>query len=289
METRANYVAVGVFVLGAILALVVAVLWLAGAQFRNEYALYQTSFPGPVTGLGAGGTVRYNGIDVGSVRDVSFDPRDPRRVIAVLQVQPNLPIRRDSAASLESQGLTGVTYVEISGGTPTAPLLTREPGQEYPVLMSRPSTFQRLYESTPRLLERLNTLTDRGTDILNDENRQAFADILRNLRDVTAAVNSHTADIDRVLANLDDITDRASQTFASADKAAKSADAAAQDVSTLVRDTDEVVRTGAIAEMNRLVGDARALIASLTRLSNELERQPTQLLFGDRRQGYTPR
>ena len=288
METRANYVAVGVFVLGCIIALVLAVLWLAGSQYRNEYVLYQTSFPGPVTGLGAGTPVRYNGINVGTVREVSFDPRDPRRVIALLQMQPNLPLRVDSTASLETQGLTGITYVEITGGTPAAPRLTVRPGQQYAVLRSRPSTFQRLYESTPRLLERLNTLTDRGTDLLNDENRRAFAETLSNLREVTAAVNAHTDDINRVLANLDDVTLRVNRTLESTQGAVQSADEAAQAVGKLARNADQVVTNGAVAELNRLVGDARQLIANLDRLSGELGRQPTQLIFGDRREGYTP-
>jgi phospholipid/cholesterol/gamma-HCH transport system substrate-binding protein len=288
METKANYVAVGVFVLACSFALVLAVLWLAGAQYREEYTLYRTYFEGGVSGLGPGTLVRYNGIEVGRVQDVTFDPEDPRRVIATLQVDPNIRLRQDSTASLESQGLTGVSFVELSGGTPDAPFLVARPGEDIPVIPYKPSAIQRLTESTPQLLERLNNMADRGNDLLNEENRKAFAETLTNMRELTASLNARTADIDRVATDLDRTTDRFEQTMAVADKTLESADQAAAALGNLARSADEVVKRGAIAEMNQLVGDARSLVTSLTRLTNELERQPTQLLFGDRREGYTP-
>src|SRR5580704_4326668 len=134
METKANYVAVGAFVLACVIGLVVTILWLAGAQYSQEYSYYQTYFKGPVTGLGKGTITRYNGIEVGRVTDLQFNPADPQSVIVTLQVQPNLQIREDSEASIESQGLTGGTYVEISGGTAKSPLLVAKSGQKYPVI-----------------------------------------------------------------------------------------------------------------------------------------------------------
>src|SRR6201987_2260747 len=128
MATKANYVAVGGFVLACVIGLVVTILWLAGAQYSQEYDYYQTYFKGPVTGLGKGTTTRYNGIDVGRITELQFDPSDPQKVIVTWQVHPGLNIREDSVASIESQGLTGGTYVEISGGTAKSPLLVAQPG-----------------------------------------------------------------------------------------------------------------------------------------------------------------
>lgn len=282
METKANYVAVGAFVLGCIIALVVAVLWLAGAQYAQQYAVYQTYFPAPVTGLGRGTTVRYNGIDVGTVRDVNFDPDDPQRVAATLQVDPALRLRSNSIASLESQGLTGATYVEISGGTRDAPFLKAQAGQRYPVIASRQSAIQQLYESTPLLLQNLNMLAERGNDLLNAQNRQALAQTIANLRDLTDTLNAHSSDITDTLAHLDQTTQKLNQTLASADDAAKK-------IAVLSTHADAVVQRGGIAQIDQLVDQTRALVASMTRLSNELEREPTKLLFGDRREGYAPK
>src|SRR5579862_7629060 len=123
METKANYVAVGAFVLACILGIVIALLWLAGFQYSREYALYQTSFVGPVTGLGDGTPVRYNGIDVGRIQDLNFDPSDPKKVVVKMQIKPDLKIPSDSEASIASEGLTGGNYVEIEGGSAGAPKL----------------------------------------------------------------------------------------------------------------------------------------------------------------------
>jgi phospholipid/cholesterol/gamma-HCH transport system substrate-binding protein len=90
METKANYVAVGAFVLACVLGLVVALLWLAGAQYSAEFAYYRTYFSGAVTGLGDGTAVRYNGINVGHVSKLTFDPNDPSRVIVDMEVDPTL-------------------------------------------------------------------------------------------------------------------------------------------------------------------------------------------------------
>src|ERR1700744_2491210 len=137
METKANYVAVGAFVLACVIGLVVTILWLAGVQYSQEYAYYQANFKGPVTGLGKGTVTRYNGIDVGRITNLEFDPADPSRVIVTLQGQPNLNSRQDTAASIDSQGLTGGSFVESSGGTANAPLLVAQGDQRYPVIRTK--------------------------------------------------------------------------------------------------------------------------------------------------------
>jgi phospholipid/cholesterol/gamma-HCH transport system substrate-binding protein len=142
METKANYVAVGAFVLACVLGFFVALLWLAGAQYSAEYAYYRTYFTGAVTGLGDGTVVRYNGINVGHVSKLTFDPNDPKRVIVDLQVEPTLRIPNDSIASIASEGLTGGSYVEIDGGSKNAPILERKMFGEYPVIKSKQSTLQ---------------------------------------------------------------------------------------------------------------------------------------------------
>src|SRR5262245_21624183 len=115
MEARANYVAVGAFVLVVLAALFVSGLWIAHVQFQTQYQYIETKVVGPVSGLGAGAAVRLNGIEVGHVARIDLDPDDPSRVTILLQVRSSIPLRADSVASIESQGLTGASYVEISG------------------------------------------------------------------------------------------------------------------------------------------------------------------------------
>ena len=295
METKANYVAVGAFVLTCLVATTAALLWLAGAQFADEFAIYRTYFEGGATGLGPGTIVRYNGIEVGNVAEVNFDPNNPRQIIADLQIDPQLQMREDAVASLELQGLTGGIYVLITGGTNTAPFLTRMPDQPYPIINSRQSAIQRLFAGTPELLTQLTVLAESGIDLLNEENREALAESFANLRDITMALSNRAEEIDAALANLGPVMERFNSVLISADAAmsqfgevATSVDETAQSLTQLAVGFDEAVNQGAVPEIEKLLVEARALIVSLGRLSEAIERQPTQLLFGDRREGYTP-
>ena len=152
MEARANYVAVGAFVLLVLAGILVGSLWLARVQFSTQYHYVETSVAGPVSGLSTGAVVRLNGIDVGRVANIDLDPDDPTLVNLLLQIRGSIAIHSDAVASIESQGLTGVSYVEMSGGTRNSPPLTTPPGQKYPRIASRPSSLQQVFNGAPELL-----------------------------------------------------------------------------------------------------------------------------------------
>jgi phospholipid/cholesterol/gamma-HCH transport system substrate-binding protein len=289
METKANYVAVGGFVLICMLGLVVTLLWLAGAQYSQEYEYFESSFKGPVSGLGNGTTVRFNGIDVGRVTDVEFDPNDPQRVIARLQVKPALHIRQDSRASIESQGLTGGSYVEISGGTKGSPELVKQPGQRYPRIETKPSTLEQLEQSAPELFDKLNHAADKINKLLSDENVKSFSGILSNLKVttdnltlITGPIAKRSKEIDATLVNVADASKLLAPTLANANLSV-------QKIGKLADDADTVVNGDAVQQLDDLLREMRTLVTSLTRLTNGLDRTPTKLFFGDRHKGYTPK
>jgi phospholipid/cholesterol/gamma-HCH transport system substrate-binding protein len=282
METKANYVAVGTFVLASMLALVIALVWLSSLQYNQEFSYYQADFIGPVTGLGKGTTVRYNGIEVGHIDDLKFDPDNPQVVITTLQVLPNLGIRNDSIISIESEGLTGGSYVEISGGTKNAPVLTPKEGQRYPVIRSKQSTMQQLATSAPQLVEKLNVAADRLNAILDTANQKAFAQILANLDRTTTVLAARSSDIDSAIVDLSKASKALPGTIADTDASVKK-------FGQLSTDSDAFVKGEGLAQLAELIGNTDRLVVSLTKLSDELNRQPTKLLFGDRRKGYTPK
>jgi phospholipid/cholesterol/gamma-HCH transport system substrate-binding protein len=282
METKANYVAVGAFVMACLIGLVVTLLWLAGVQYSQEYAYFQTNFKGPVTGLGDGTVVRYNGIEVGRITDLQFNPNDPQSVVVTLQVRPNLNIREDSEASIESQGLTGGSYVEISGGTAKSPFLAVKPGQKYPVIRTKASTLQQLEESAPLLVAKLNVAADHINTLLSDQNVRSFSGILTNLNETTGTLARRSGDIDSAIANISSASKTLQPTLADADDSVKK-------FGKLSADADAFVKGDGVTQLAELISQVRVLAASLTRLSDELDRQPTKLLFGDRRKGYTPK
>jgi len=288
LETKANYVAVGAFVLVCVIGLVVTILWLAGAQYSQEYSYYQTYFKGPVTGLGKGTVTRYNGIDVGRVTDLKFNPNDPQSVIVTMQVQPNLNIREDSQASIESQGLTGGTYVEISGGTAKSPILTARDGQDYPIIRAKQSTLQQLEQSAPEVVAKLNIAVTRLNDVLSDKNRKSLTDVLANLDETTSAIAKRSADIDATIKNASAATANLRDASADLKPTLDHVDVTVTKFSKVADDADAFLKGDALGQLSNLIGEMRRLMTSLTRFSDQLNREPTKLLFGDRRKGYDP-
>jgi phospholipid/cholesterol/gamma-HCH transport system substrate-binding protein len=289
METKANYVAVGGFVLACVIGLVVTILWLAGAQYSQEYAYYQASFKGPVTGLGKGTLTRYNGIEVGRITNLEFDPADPQRVIVTVQVQPNLNIREDSVASIDSQGLTGGTFVEISGGTAHAPLLVAREGQRYPMIHTTQSSFAQLAQSAPEVVAKMNVAASRINDLLNDNNRRAIAHVLANLDETTQVIARRSADIDATIANANKAMANLTDASNGLRPTLSHVDLTIQKYGKVADDADAFINGDGLAQLSDLIGEMRRLVANLTQVSDQLGRTPTKLLFGDRRKGYEPK
>jgi len=288
LETKANYVAVGAFVLACVVGLVITIMWLAGAQYSQEWAYYQTYFKGPVTGLGKGTVTRYNGIDVGRVTELKFNPNDPQSVIVTMQVQPNLNIREDSQASIESQGLTGGSYVEISGGTAKSPVLTAKEGQEYPVIRAKQSTLQQLEQSAPEVVAKLNIAVTRLNDVLSDKNRKSLTNVLSNLDETTTAIAKRSADIDATIKNANTATANLRDASANLKPTLDHVDVTVNKFSKVADDADAFLKGDALSQLSSLINEMRRLVTSLTRFSDQLNREPTKLLFGDRRKGYDP-
>jgi phospholipid/cholesterol/gamma-HCH transport system substrate-binding protein len=288
METKANYVAVGAFVLACVIGLVVTIMWLAGVQYAQEYSYYEANFKGPVTGLGKGTVTRYNGIDVGRIADLHFDPNDPQKVIVLLQVQPNLNIRDDSIASIDSQGITGGAYVEISGGTAGSPLLTAHPGQKYPVIRTKQSGLLQLEQSAPEVVAKLNVAATRINDLLNDNNRRAIAHVLANLDETTEIIARHSADIDGILKNTNEATANLNKASANLQPTLDHVDLTVTKFGKVATDADSFINGDGLAQLSSLIGDLRRLVTNLNKFSDQLNRTPTSLLFGDRRKGYDP-
>ena len=288
METKANYVAVGAFVVACIIGLVVSIMWLAGVQYAQEYSYYTADFKGPVTGLGKGTVTRFNGIDVGRIADLQFNPNDPQAVIITLQMQPNLNIREDSVASIESQGLTGATYVEISGGTAKSPLLKARPGQKYPNIRTKQSGLLQLEQSAPEVVAKLNVAASRINDLLNDDNRRAIARILSNLDETTAVIERRSGDIDAIVKNTNEATANLNKASAGLQPTLDQVNLTAGKFGKMADDADAFINGDGLAQLADLIADLRRLSANLTKFSDQLNREPTTLLFGDRRKGYDP-
>lgn len=306
METRAHYVAVGAFVLAMVFIAFVGVIYFSAVAPTVSFAHYDIYFRGAVTGISRGSVVDYNGIPVGKVSDVEIDPNNVEQIRVTVEIDSKVIIKTDAKASVEANLLSGVGTILISKGTQEAPVLTAKAGERYPVIQPHRSALANVYAHAPELLEKLNDIGDSLNALLNEQNRQAVTQILANVKQVTGDIAAHDKDLTSLFANAntavgslgkllghvdetymahDGIKDRLSRTLGDADEAAKEIRATAHDTRNVVNQFNAKT----IDEVNNLLHEARQLIAGVGRLAGELERDPSKLLYGDRREGYRPK
>ncbi|TGN57825.1 MCE family protein [Paracoccus liaowanqingii] len=180
METKANYALIGAFTLAGFLGILGFVLWFAQLQLDRQFAYYDVYFP-EVSGLGPSSEVRFAGLAVGRVVDMQLAPGNPLPVRVRLEVTLDTPIRADSTAALEVQGVTGVALVAVSAGSSRTPLLREADTSEVPVIASSRSALQTLTDEGPQIIERLGLVAEQLTLILGEENQVRVTAILDNV------------------------------------------------------------------------------------------------------------
>ena len=205
MERNANYALVGLGSAILFIGLLVFVVWLTGSKFNKDYDLYDIVFQGPVRGLAKGGEVHFNGIKVGDVTDISLDKKNPQLVIARAKVTADVPIRADSYATLEPQGITGVNYVQITAGTASRPLLKDTvPEGQVPFLQSRRDALSDLLAGGGFVLQKTVDALNRVNRILSDENIKTITAMFSDVQAVTAELRerkSVIADAQKTMQN----------------------------------------------------------------------------------------
>jgi phospholipid/cholesterol/gamma-HCH transport system substrate-binding protein len=302
METRAHYVAVGAFVLLLVTVAFAAVLWLARAQLSTQYTAYDIYFTGPVSGLREGAAVEYNGVPVGHVTDIKLDPENVEQIRVTVDIESTVVIKQDAAASLESNILSGVSFIQIVRGTREAPVLARQEGQRHPVIRSHRSRLASVTARLPQILGKLDETVDHLNELLGEDNRKAVADTLVNLRtlmaDLAADTKPAVAAMSSLLRNLDQsysepggLREGLTGGIADFDKLAKNLNDTNHQLQLALQDARPGVRAFSqrtLSDVGELVSEARQLISGVSRLVAGLDRDPSRVLFGDRRKGYQP-
>lgn len=203
METRANFVLIGAFTVAVIVGAFMLVFWFSGVGRVAQRNTYQVLFSGSVSGLSRGGAVLFNGLRVGEVTQMDFVPNDPGRVVALIKIESRIPIKVDTTARLELQGLTGAAAIALKGGAPDAAPLVGKDGAP-PIIVAEPSQIQNLLESVQNISAKADSFLTKADKILTD-NSEAISDTLRNIAAFSKALGDSSTGISGALTGLADI------------------------------------------------------------------------------------
>jgi len=247
METKANYTMIGAFTLSVIAAAFGFVLWFSGGDKPANRATYRIVFSSSVSGLSRGAQVLFNGLRVGEVTKIDLGD-NPAFVHALVEIDPRTPIKADTRARLEFQGLTGVASVALTGGSPAAQELART-GALREIIADR-SDFQNILDTMQNLSAKLDKMLDK-TDRLVDENSGSISNIIRNVESFTGALAANSSGIQEFAASLTEVS-RSLKPFV------ETLDRNSGNIDAIMKDTRELTArlNGAAGKIDALLGPA---------------------------------
>lgn len=288
METRAHYVLIGAFVLAAIAAGFLFVLWLG--QTQREFDEYDVIFRERVSGLSNGAAVRFNGIQKGEVVDLSIDPDNPQIVVARVRVDNDTPVKTDTKAELELVGFTGLAIIQLVGGSPDAELL-KEAVRGIPRIEADTSGFAQFLSGSGEIVEAANTL-------LSEENTAAFSRILANIDTLTQTLAAEDVNIHATIQNaailtkelaeasqkLNRIADDAESLTPEARETIAEVRALIAEVNGMVEENREPIAAftqGGLAQVGPAIAESRRLMRTLDQILREIDRNPRGYFLGE--------
>lgn len=314
MNSRVSYAIVGLFVLLLGIAGSAAAVWLALGGTPQAYTTYVAYMRESVAGLNLNAPVRFRGVDVGRVAEINLLPEDPGRVELQLEIRSDAPINEDTVAVLTSQGITGLAFVELTGGNVDSAAISI-PETGYSEIRTGPSLLVRLDTAASELMtefrsmgSNLDGVVVRLSSLLDASNIEATTRVLANVEQLTAQLSKQVEGLSGTMNNLQTLTANAARTSdgfpalseevqlslkamratsGAISRAARDFGSLSEVSQTEIREMSASVRAvsadvsrGALPELTLLLKQSRGLVDSLSRLSRTIERNPNVLLYG---------
>lgn len=310
MGSRVNYTAVGLFVVLLGLGIAAASYWIATGGNHAVFIRYVIYATDSVSGLNVNSKVLYRGVDVGKVSSIRIDPSDPQRIRVMVDIDATVPIRTDTVAQLRPLGVTGLSVMNLTGGSSDIALHAHN-GDKYPVIPYEPSVFSRLEGGLNETLVTVTKLGKQLEKVLSDRNITAASNSLKNIESLTHALVEHRSDIEQTLVALRETSQNVSQLTAGGkhlmahgnqvlDSLDHSVKGLGKTLDMVNRAANRVAKAGdttvtftqagtqavqrlseqTLPDFNVLLVELQGLSQSLTGLVDNLRSNPSQLLYG---------
>ena len=266
METRANYVLIGVFTLAVVVGVFGFVYWFQNIGGTGERAFYRVQFEGSVSGLRTGATVLFNGIRVGEVTDLRLNPERPKQVLASISIDKLVAVRKDTEVGLEFQGLTGIAALSLKGGDPSTPPVAgaKSAKDNPPLLTAPPGATQDVTQAARDALRKVQEFIE--------ENQKSFKSALENIDKFSGALARNSDRIDKITEGLQNLTGGADGKGGEINEAARS-------IKTLADNLDK--RTAEITVgISRLTSTGTRTLTTIGKAAKNFDENPSRIIWG---------
>jgi len=297
VETRSNYVMVGAVTVALLAGVLLFIVWLAGLS-NKQTKCFDIYFSQGVGGLNKGSNVSFSGVPVGQVQRISLLPNRPEFVWVRIEVDQQTPVLQGTTAQIHGVGFTGVSEIQLTGAERGRPPIEQLGPQGCPVVPASSGGISALLNSAPELIDRIQRLTERLTELLSDKNQNSIADILENIDATTAELRKHAPEMGDTIAairvasqnagiaanNVAALSANANQlvtqdgrpAMQNLNKALASVQQATDNLNAMISDARPGVQNfskDTLPEANKLVHDLRELSKSLEAVTNRVNQQ----------------
>ncbi|SEQ19285.1 phospholipid/cholesterol/gamma-HCH transport system substrate-binding protein [Azotobacter beijerinckii] len=312
METRAHHVLIGLFTVLAVLAALLLALWLGKSSLDRDFDHYEVLFNHSVSGLGVGSPVEYSGIRVGDVEQLWLDPQDPRMARASIRLDSGTPIKRDTHARLLLANITGARSIQLFGGTPQSAPLKGEDGR-LPLIVADPSPLSALLDDGGDLMSDVNNILSGASHVFSADNITHFGRTLANLEQATGALAEQRSELRQAMQQLNQLGQKTGllleevtrltrnanglldgsgrQLLASAQRSMTTLERTSTRLDRLLEDNHKALDDGlnGIAELGPAIGELRATLGGVRRVTRHLEDNPSGFFLGrEQMQEFAP-
>ena len=281
MESKINYTIVGLFVVTLTAVLLSVTFWLTRQYGQQTYDTYYVHLSESVAGLNIDATVKYRGVDVGTVSRIGFNPNNLEEVELLLKINQEIPIKTDTTAALNFYGITGLAYIELQGSDKDAPLLKRV-DDTIPVIPSRPSTLRRIDQSLSQLAEKSIQTLENINRLLGDENinnvelllfesKELVKDLRGQLQGIETLVDNGVVMENKIAATSEKISAASSSIKQMAENLEKNTTGLSQEMARGMR--------ASFSSLSQLLSDLNILTGSLQTTIESINNSPADLLF----------
>lgn len=291
MERNANFIVVGLFSILSLLLLAGFIFWLGKYGVDEEkYDNYKTYVSESVAGLKTSSPVKLKGLDVGFIETVKIDGDNPERVEIRFKVEKTTPIKTDSIVVLNSQGIAGVGFLEIKGGTKNTPFLKSVDKNECPNIKSEPSMFSKLTEKVDQALNNLTDTVAKVNRLASNKNINNVSTSLDNFAKISTELKDNRKEFTSMIHGAKGVEDNANKTLDYISKVAQKTDTVLDETKNAVQESSALVKEIKQAKMiekigivldnsNDTINETKSLVNEGKMLVQQLRESPSDLLF----------
>ncbi|SHI29370.1 MlaD family protein [Pollutimonas bauzanensis] len=303
MEPRAHHVLIGLFTIIVTAAAMLFALWLAKSHNDVEQRHYTVVFNEAVRGLSQGSAVQYSGIKIGDVVQLSLDPRNPNKVLARIRIEGKIPVKENTRARLVLTGITGVSVIELSGGTPESPPLLAADDAD-PIIVATPSPIAQLLANSDNLMANITELLLNANMFMSPDNARRLSNTLEHLEQLSGSLADQRGDMKTLLQSLTTASQEAGAALRRADGLMRNADTllgqqgagtldgarramaslekTSSSLNQLLDENKAALGRGmrGLGELGPALQELRSTLASLRTVARRLADNPTNYLLG---------